>query len=123
MSRNETGLKGAISEIDRLSDEFWNNLKITGDAGDVNQTLERAMRVADFLEIGSLMCHDALSRDESCGCHFREEHQTEDGEVVRNDDEYGHVAAWEWQGEDSEHLRATEPLAFEELKPATRSYK
>ena len=123
MSRNEEGLQGAIDEIGRLSDEFWSNLKITGDAGDVNQTLERAMRVSDFLEIGTLMCQDALTRDESCGCHFREEHQTEDGEVVRNDDDFGHVAAWEWQGEGTDHVRGIEPLAFDELKPATRSYK
>ena len=81
------------------------------------------MRVSDFLEIGSLMCKDALSRDESCGCHFREEHQTDEGEVVRNDEDFAHVAAWEWQGEGEEHVRGVEPLDFEELQPATRSYK
>ena len=123
MSRHANDLKGAISEIDKLSDEFWNNVKITGSANDINQTLERAMRVADFLEIGSLMCKDALTRDESCGCHFRQEHQTEDGEVVRNDDDFGHVAVWEWQGEENDHNRHQEELQYETIQPATRSYK
>ena len=81
------------------------------------------MRVADFLEIGSLMCRDALTRDESCGCHFREEHQSEDGEVLRNDDDFSHVAAWEWQDEDNEQVRHQEKLHYEAIQPATRSYK
>ena len=123
MSRNEADLKGAIHEFGQLTDQFWSDLKITGVADNVNQTLERAMRVADFLEIGSLMCRDALTRDESCGCHFREEHQSEDGEVLRNDDDFSHVAAWEWQDEDNEQIRHQEKLHYEAIQPATRSYK
>ena len=123
MSRNAGDLKNSMAEIGRLNEEFWNNLKGPGEAEDVNPTLERAMRVADFLEIGNLMCQDALSRDESCGCHFREEHQTEDGEVVRNDEDFSHVASWEWQGEDQPHNRGREELVFETIQPATRSYK
>ena len=122
MSRNAAGLQGAIDSIGQLSDEFWSNLKITGESNDINQTLERAMRVSDFLK-SDHSCKDALSRDESCGCHFREEHQTDEGEVVRNDEDFAHVAAWEWQGEGEEHVRGVEPLDFEELQPATRSYK
>jgi succinate dehydrogenase / fumarate reductase flavoprotein subunit len=123
MSRNAENLGGAIEEIDRLSDEFWNNVTVTGDVDDVNPALERAMRVADFLEIGSLMCRDALTRDESCGCHFREEHQSEDGEVLRNDEDFGHVAAWEWKDEDNDQAHHQEKLQYEAIQPATRSYK
>jgi succinate dehydrogenase / fumarate reductase flavoprotein subunit len=123
MSRNATDLKGAIDEIAALKNEFWTNVKITGTGADINPTLERAMRVADFLEIGELMCQDALTRDESCGCHFREEHQSEEGEVLRNDKDFAHVAAWEWQGEDKTQVRHEETLEFEAIQPATRSYK
>ena len=123
MSRNGENLQGAIDHIDQLSDEFWNNVHVTGSATDMNQTLERAMRVADFLEVGRLMCRDALERDESCGCHFREEHQTEEGEVKRNDEDFAHAAVWEWAGEGTEHRRNTEKIHFEHIQPATRSYK
>ena len=123
MSRNEKDLRNSINQINELKDEFSNDLKITGSSLDINTTLERAMRVSDFLEIGSLMCQDALTRDESCGCHFREEHQTEEGEVVRNDEDFGHVAAWEWQGEGEIQKRSEEKLLFETIQPATRSYK
>ena len=123
MSRNADNLQGAIDHIDQLSDEFWNNVHVTGSASDMNQTLERAMRVADFLEVGRLMCRDALERDESCGCHFREEHQTEEGEVKRNDEDFAHAAVWEWAGENTEHRRNTEKIHFEHIQPATRSYK
>ena len=123
MSRNATDLTGAIQQIDALKEEFWSNVKITGNSEDVNPTLERAMRVSDFLEIGELMCQDALSRDESCGCHFREEHQNEEGEVLRDDKDFAHVAAWEWQGEDKRQVRHEEALEFDAIQPATRSYK
>jgi succinate dehydrogenase / fumarate reductase flavoprotein subunit len=123
MSRNAGDLQGAIDHIDQLSDEFWNNVHVTGSATDMNQTLERAMRVADFLEVGRLMCRDALERDESCGCHFREEHQTTEGEVKRNDTDFAHTAVWEWAGEGTAHRRNTEKIHFEHIQPATRSYK
>ena len=123
MSRNAGNLQGAIDHIDQLTQEFWNNVHVTGSAKDMNQTLERAMRVADFLEVGRLMCRDALERDESCGCHFREEHQTEEGEVQRNDEKFAHAAVWEWRGEETAHRRNTEKIHFEHLQPATRSYK
>ncbi|MAJ46022.1 MAG: succinate dehydrogenase flavoprotein subunit [Planctomycetes bacterium TMED75] len=123
MSRNEQDLNSALDQVDQLKQEFWNNLNIPGSDQDVNQTLERAMRLMDFLEIGELMCRDALVRDESCGCHFRDEHVSEDGEVVRNDDEFSHVAAWEWKGEESTSDRHQEQLVYEAMQPATRSYK
>ena len=123
MSRNEKDLTSALDQVDQLKQEFWNNLNIPGSDQDVNQTLERAMRLMDFLEIGELMCRDALVRDESCGCHFRDEHVSDDGEVVRNDDDFSHVAAWEWKGEESTSDRHREQLVYEAMQPATRSYK
>jgi len=123
MSRNEEGLKKALELIPELRKEFWKDLKVAGTKEGVNQSLERAGRVADFLEFAELMCRDALERDESCGCHLREEHIHEDGEAKRNDEEFSHVAAWEWMGEDSEHNLHTEKLVHEALKPTTRSYK
>ena len=123
MSRNGEDLTSALDQIDQLKQEYWNNLNIPGSSEDVNQTLERAMRLMDFLEIGELMCRDALVRDESCGCHFREEHVSDDGEVLRNDDDYSHVAAWEWSAEDSPSERHKEQLTYEVMQPATRSYK
>ena len=96
---------------------------MTGDAGGFNRALERAGRVADFLEFGETMCRDALTRDESCGVHFREEHQTPEGEALRDDEHFAHVAAWEWRGPDEPPVRHEEPLAFEHVALSTRSYK
>jgi len=123
MSRSETGLKDAIEKIRALRESFWENLSVPGDADELNQELERAGRLSDFLEFSELMCRDALMRDESCGGHFRVEHQTEDGEAVRNDDEFAFVGVWEHRGDDREATLHKEPLVFEEVKPTTRSYK
>ncbi|MCH8170833.1 MAG: fumarate reductase/succinate dehydrogenase flavoprotein subunit [Bacteroidetes bacterium] len=122
MSRDEKGLKEVINQIRDLREEFWTDVKVVGDAKDINQTLERAGRVADFLELGELMAKDALNRNESCGAHFREEYQTEDGEALRNDEEYKYVAAWEYK-KDGEWELYKEDLEFENVKLATRSYK
>jgi succinate dehydrogenase / fumarate reductase flavoprotein subunit len=122
MSRNEQGLKQVIKDISNLREEFWNDVKVTGKADEFNQNLERAGRVADFLELGELMAVDALNRDESCGAHFREEHQTEDGEAIRNDEEFAYVAAWEFEQPGKWNLHK-ENLEFESVKLATRSYK
>jgi len=123
MARNAKGLQMAIDQIQELKKTFWSDLIVPGTDQGTNQALERAGRVADFLELGELMCKDALTRDESCGCHFREEHQTDDGEVVRNDEKYGNVSAWEWKGEDQPQVLHEEPLTFEALPLMTRSYK
>jgi succinate dehydrogenase / fumarate reductase flavoprotein subunit len=123
MGRNEAGLKKALEEIPKIREEFWNNLCIPGTGDEVNQSLELAGRVADFLELGELLVLDALNRRESCGAHFREEWQTEDGEAVRDDENFCHVAAWEYQGEGTAPVRHTEKLAFESLHLATRNYK
>jgi len=122
LSRNEKGLKEAIQQIKDLRDEFWADAKLVGNAGDLNQTLERAGRVADFLELGELIAVDALNRNESCGAHFREEYQTPDGEALRNDEDYAYVAAWEFEEAGKWQLNK-EPLKFENVKLATRSYK
>jgi succinate dehydrogenase / fumarate reductase flavoprotein subunit len=123
MGRNEAGLKKALQMIPQIREEFWKNLRIPGSGAEVNQSLELAGRVADFLEIGELMCLDALERRESCGGHFREEWQTEDGEALRDDENFCHVAAWEYKGEGQTPVRHTEQLAFENVHLATRSYK
>ncbi len=123
MARNEAGLKRALSRVPEIREEFWRNLRVLGNGESLNVTLEKAGRVADFLEFAELLCRDALARDESCGGHFREEHQTEDGEAVRDDARFQHAAVWEWTGEGKEPVRHVEPLAFEEVKPTTRSYK
>ena len=123
MARNEQGLKEALQEIPALRDEFWKNLKVTGTGSELNQTLEHASRVADFLEFAELMVRDALHREESCGGHFREEYQTEDGEAKRNDDDFTYVAAWEYTGVGTEPILHKEPLEYENVKLATRSYK
>ena len=107
MERTEDGLQKAIDLIRGLRDDFWRNVKVLGTAESLNQSLEKAGRVADFLELGELMCIDALNRRESCGGHFRAESQTEDGEALRHDDEYAYVAAWEWAGEDGEARSCT----------------
>jgi succinate dehydrogenase / fumarate reductase, flavoprotein subunit len=123
MARDEQGLKKALELIPALREEFWQNLSVLGDANGVNQSLEHAGRVADFLELGELMCLDALERRESCGGHFRTEHQSADGEAERDDANFCHVAAWEYAGEGNKPIRNTEPLAFENVHLATRSYK
>ncbi len=123
MARNASGLKQALNEIPKLREEFWSNVNVPGSADTLNQALEKAGRVADFLELGELLCTDALTREESCGCHFREEYQTPDGECARNDAEFAHVAVWQYQGQDQAPLRHVEPLIYEEVKMATRSYK
>jgi succinate dehydrogenase / fumarate reductase flavoprotein subunit len=122
MSRDEAGLKKVIKDITDLRDEYWHDVKVVGKGEELNQTLERAGRVADFLELGELMAVDALNRDESCGAHFREEHQTEDGEAVRNDKDYAYVAAWEFEKAGKWNLHK-EDLEFEFVEFATRSYK
>lgn len=122
MARNEAGLKEAIEEIKALRAEFWKDVRIPGTADEFNPELEKAGRVADFLELGELMCLDALNRRESCGGHFREESQTEDGEALRHDDLFSYVAAWEYKG-DSHYELHKEDLEFVECKPTQRSYK
>ncbi len=122
MARSEEGLKQAISEIQALREEFYAQVRVPGSANEMNPELEKAIRVADFLELGELMCYDALNRNESCGGHFREEYQTEDGEALRNDEEYSYVAAWEY-GHGKAPILHKEDLNFENVKPSTRSYK
>ena len=123
MARNAAGLREAIARIPQLREEFWNDVNVPGLGETFNQSLERAGRVADFLEFGELMCRDALARDESCGGHFREEHQTPDGEALRDDENFADVFAWEFQGEGAEPQLHREPLHFESVHLATRSYK
>ncbi len=122
MGRNEQGLKKAIDEIKELREEFWKNVNVPGSDRDLNQALERACRVVDFFELGELMAIDALNRNESCGGHFREEYQTEEGEAKRDDEKYSYVAAWEFEQVGKWNLHK-EPLVFEYVKPSTRSYK
>jgi len=121
MARNEKGLQDAINEIKALREEFWANVKVPGEINEMNPELEKAGRVADFLELGELMCKDALSRRESCGGHFREESQTSEGEALRDDENYKYVAAWEYSGNDE--VLHKEALHFEVVKPSQRSYK
>ena len=122
VSREGPKLEKAIQEIPAIREEFWSDVKVGGDAMSLNQGLEYAGRVADFLELAELMCRDALERDESCGCHLREEHRTGGGEPVRDDERFGHVAVWEHAGTETPAERHTEPLEFNELKPKQRSY-
>ncbi|MEC7278187.1 MAG: fumarate reductase/succinate dehydrogenase flavoprotein subunit [Bdellovibrionota bacterium] len=123
MSRNEDGLKKAIDEISDLRKEFWKDVKVTGTEVGINVELEKANRVADFLELGELMARDALERRESCGGHFREESQTPENEALRDDENFCHVAAWEYQGDETTPLRNTEELTFENVPLTQRSYK
>jgi len=123
MARNKSGLEMAIESIPKLKDEFWKNVKITGTADELNPELEKAGRVADFLELGELMARDALNREESCGGHFREEHQTKENEAKRNDEEFSYVAAWEHKGESLPAELHKEELIFENVELTTRSYK
>jgi succinate dehydrogenase / fumarate reductase flavoprotein subunit len=122
MARNAAGLKQAIEEIKKLREDFWKDVRVTGEANEFNPELEKAGRVADFLELGELMCMDALNRNESCGGHFREEYQTEEGEAKRDDDNFAYVAAWENKGNNAWELHKEE-LIFENIKIAARSYK
>ncbi|HXJ59024.1 MAG TPA: fumarate reductase/succinate dehydrogenase flavoprotein subunit [Verrucomicrobiae bacterium] len=122
MTRKESGLKKALQLLPALREEFWRHVNVPGDGLELNQSLERAGRVADFLELAELMCLDALERRESCGGHFREEYQ-EDGECKRDDAQFAHVAAWEYAGPNRAPIRQVEPLVYEEVKMATRSYK
>jgi len=123
MGRTAAGLTRALGEIPRIREEFWRDVRVPGNAADLNQELEKAGRVADFLEFGELMCQDALDRNESCGGHFREEYQTAEGEAKRDDERYAHVSAWEYTGPTSAPRLHKEPLVFEYVKLATRSYK
>jgi succinate dehydrogenase / fumarate reductase flavoprotein subunit len=123
MSRSETGLKELLEQIPALREEFWRDVTVTGSAGTFNQVIERAGRVADFLEFAETMVLDALERRESCGGHFREESQTEDGEALRDDDNFCHVSAWEWTGENEAPVMHREALNFEFVHPSQRSYK
>ncbi|MCZ2112144.1 MAG: fumarate reductase/succinate dehydrogenase flavoprotein subunit [Dehalococcoidia bacterium] len=123
MGRTAEGLRRAQVEIAKLRDEFWNDVRVLGSAADFNQSLEKAGRVADFLELGELICQDALHREESCGGHFREEHQTPDGEALRDDDNFSYVGAWEFRGAGQPAELHKEPLEFEYAHPSQRSYK
>jgi succinate dehydrogenase / fumarate reductase flavoprotein subunit len=135
ISRSTDGLQQALSDITALREDFWQNVKVVGSETSINQELERAGRVADFIEFGALMCRDALMREESCGSHFRVEHQYTEkdeevksgflssGEAKRNDQDYAFVGVWEYQGEEKEPTLQKEPLVYEEVNFSTRSYK
>jgi succinate dehydrogenase / fumarate reductase, flavoprotein subunit len=123
MARDEAGLKDALKRIPALRDEFWKNVNVTGENGELNQNLEYAGRVADFMEFAELLCLDALERRESCGGHFRTEYQTPDGEAQRDDEHFAYAAAWEYQGPDKPPALHKEPLVYEEVHMSTRSYK
>ena len=123
MARNRAGLEAGLRKIPALREEFWKNVNVLGDGMELNQALEQAGRVADFLELAELICLDALEREESCGGHFREEYQTEDGEALRNDEKFCHVAVWEYRGAGKKPVRHQESLAFENVHLAQRSYK
>ena len=122
MARTKAGLEKALKEIPALREEFWAKVRVPGSADSLNQSLEQAGRVADFIELGELMCLDALTREESCGGHFREEHQYPDGECKRDDQNFAHVAAWEFQGAGKAPLLNKEPLVYEAVKMSVRNY-
>jgi len=123
MARSKEGLEGALKRIPELREEFWSDVRVPGSAADLNQSLEKAGRVADFMEFAEVMCHDALTRDESCGAHYRVEHTTEDGEAKRDDDNYAFSSVWEFKGVGEPPVLHKEPLEFENVKLSTRSYK
>ena len=123
MARNAAGLREALQRIPQIREEFWRNVNVPGSDAELNQALEKAGRVADFLELGELMCLDALHREESCGGHFREEHQTEDGEALRDDENFAHVSAWEWTGDANAPVEHREQLEYATVAMSTRSYK
>jgi succinate dehydrogenase / fumarate reductase flavoprotein subunit len=123
VSRSRPRLERALREIPEIGKRFWSELKVGGEERSLNQSLEYAGRVADFIELGELMCRDALVRDESCGCHLREEHQGADGEPIRDDTRFANVAVWENQGRGAPPVRHVEELEFGEIKPKTRNYR
>jgi succinate dehydrogenase / fumarate reductase flavoprotein subunit len=123
MARNRKGLEGALASVRKLRDEFQQNVKLVGKADDMNKALEFGLRVADYMEFAEVMVRDALDREESCGCHFREEYQTADGECQRNDEKYSYVAAWEYTGPGKEPILHKEELKFEAAPVKQRSYK
>ncbi|MEX0952401.1 MAG: hypothetical protein WDZ26_01070, partial [Nitriliruptoraceae bacterium] len=123
MARNRAGLEKALSEIPALRQEFETDVRVLGSGDTLNSSLEKAGRVADFFELGELMCRDALVREESCGGHFREESQTDEGEALRDDERFAHVSAWEWSGESANPTEHREPLVFNEVALTQRSYK
>jgi len=123
MARNEAGLKEALLKIPEIRAEFWENVKVPGENDELNQALEKAGRVADFMELAELMCIDALHRTESCGGHFREESQTPEGEALRDDEHFAYVAAWQFAGAGAHPILNKEPLEFEYVHLAQRSYK
>jgi succinate dehydrogenase / fumarate reductase flavoprotein subunit len=123
MARSEEGLAKLLDRIPELRDEFWQNAKVPGENEELNQALEKAGRVADFFEMAELLCIDALHRTESCGGHFREESQTEEGEALRDDDNFGYAAAWEFRGVGEPPALHKEPLTFSYVQPSQRSYK
>jgi succinate dehydrogenase / fumarate reductase flavoprotein subunit len=123
MARTAAGLELAISEIAKLRGEFWQNLRVPGSNDMMNKHLEFAGRVADYMELGEVMARDALQRQESCGGHFREEYQTEEGEARRDDENFNFVGCWEYAGEDTTPTMHKEPLNFEFVQPSQRSYK
>jgi succinate dehydrogenase / fumarate reductase flavoprotein subunit len=123
MSRDRSSLQSVIGQIQSLRADFWQNLQVPGDANTLNKNLEYAGRLADFLELGELMARDALNREESCGCHFREEYQTSEGEAKRNDDDYTYVAAWSYSGDEQPPELHKEPLVFDNVELTQRSYK
>jgi succinate dehydrogenase / fumarate reductase flavoprotein subunit len=122
MARTREGLTKALELLPALREEFWRNLNVPGSANSLNQSLEKAGRVADFIELGELMCRDALQREESCGGHFRSEYQ-EDGEAKRNDEQFAYVGAWEYAGAGQTPILNKEPLVYENVHLSTRSYK
>ncbi|MBI2300920.1 MAG: fumarate reductase/succinate dehydrogenase flavoprotein subunit, partial [Armatimonadetes bacterium] len=123
MARDKAALEQAIARIPALREEFWANVCVPGDGESLNQALEKANRVSDWFELAELLCRDALTREESCGGHFRIEHQTEEGEARRDDVNFSHVATWEHTGEGREPVRHIEPLTYEALQMSQRSYK
>jgi succinate dehydrogenase / fumarate reductase, flavoprotein subunit len=123
MARSKEGLEKALTLIPELRARFWKEATVLGGRDTFNQSLEKAGRIADFLEFGELLCRDALQREESCGGHFRVEHQTADGEAKRDDEKFCHATVWEYQGDDAPPAKHIEPLVFENVKLATRSYK
>jgi succinate dehydrogenase / fumarate reductase flavoprotein subunit len=122
MARNGAGLEHAMAEVATLHERFKTGVRVLGDDETLNQSLEKAGRVDDFFELAQLMCRDALHREESCGGHFREEHQTPDGEALRDDENFAYVAAWEWTGPGNEPLLHREELTFQHVRPTQRSY-
>jgi succinate dehydrogenase / fumarate reductase flavoprotein subunit len=123
MGRNRAGLEKALSEIPALREEFERDVRVLGTGDSLNSSLEKVGRVADFFELAELMCRDALTREESCGGHFREEYQTEEGEALRDDENFAHATAWEWTGDSGAPNEHREPLTFEDVKLSQRSYK